>query len=95
MATKVVAEYQEDTAMDGSPGLRLSAREISAAFADPEVAKQFPPILTIDQAADLLQIPKATLYDWRSRGLLNGCSRRIGKHIRFFRDRLINRLFNQ
>jgi excisionase family DNA binding protein len=74
--------------------LRLTPREIAAAF-DKTQGATTPAVLTIDEAADLLRIPKATLYDWRSRGLLAGCSRRVGKHVRFFRDRLIDRVFNQ
>ncbi|NQV23177.1 MAG: helix-turn-helix domain-containing protein [Rhodopirellula sp.] len=76
-------------------GLKLSEHEIKSAFTAGPWAEQFPPVLTIDQAAELLQIPKSTLYDWRSRGLLNSCSRRAGKRVRFFRDRLIQQIFNE
>jgi excisionase family DNA binding protein len=79
-------------ANDGS--LRLTARDLADAFADPAWAAKFPPVLSVDQAAALLQVPKATVYDWRSRGLLQGCSRRVGKHVRFFRDKLILQIFN-
>jgi excisionase family DNA binding protein len=51
--------------------------------------EQYPPILTVDQAAQLLQVPPRTIYDWHSRRLLKGCSFRAGKHLRFFRDRLL------
>ena len=44
--------------------------------------------------ARLLQVPKATIYDWSSRGLLRGCGRKVGKHLRLFRDRLITKIFN-
>jgi excisionase family DNA binding protein len=74
--------------------LRLTPREIAAAF-DNTHGTTTPAVLTIDEAAELLRVPKATLYDWRSRGLLSGCSRKVGKHVRFFRDRLIDRVFNQ
>jgi excisionase family DNA binding protein len=71
--------------------LRLTAREIAAACAtNPTI----PPVLTIDEAAALLRIPKGTLQDWRSRRLLTGCCRKVGKHVRFFRDRLLERVFN-
>lgn len=76
-------------------GLKLSEQEIKSAFAVGPWAKQFPPVLTIDQASELLQIPKSTVYDWRSRGLLNGCSRRVGKRVLFFRDRLLQVIFNE
>jgi excisionase family DNA binding protein len=81
--------------MDGETSLKLTAAEVAASFADPHWAAQFPPVLSLEQAANLLQIPKATLYDWRSRGLLGKCSRRIGKHVRIHRDRLIAQVFNE
>jgi excisionase family DNA binding protein len=75
--------------------LKLTKAEIGSAFADPHWAGEFPPVLSVEQAARLLQVPKATVYDWSSRGLLRGCSRRVGKHLRFFRDRLITTIFNE
>lgn len=74
-------------AMDGD--LELSAVEISAMFDDPAWSSRFPPILTIPQAAELLQVSVETIRCWRSRGELDCCSRRVGKHVRIFRDRLI------
>src|SRR5262245_15072631 len=74
--------------------LKLTAKEVAASFADPAWASRFPPVLTTDQAAEILQVPKATIYDWSSRGLLHSCGRRIGKHLRFIRDRLLAHVFN-
>jgi len=76
-------------------GLKLNSREIAAAFSDPHWAAAYPPVLSVEQAASLLQLPKGTLYDWSSRGLLKGCSRRVGKHLRLFRDRLLLQVFNE
>jgi excisionase family DNA binding protein len=67
--------------------------ELSGAWSDPLWTSKFPPVLTVNQAAELLQVPKATVYDWSSRGLLKGCSRRMGKHLRFWRDRLLKHVF--
>ena len=75
--------------------LDLTDREIASAFSDPHWAVRFPPVLSADQAAELLQIPKQTIYDWRSRGLLSGCCRKVGKHLRFFRDRLLKKVFTE
>ena len=75
-------------------GLALSPKEVASAFADVNWADRFPPVLSVDQAAELLQVPKSTIYDWSSRGLLRGCGRRVGKHLRIFRDRLLNKVFN-
>lgn len=81
--------------MNKHPALGLSKAEISAPFATGVWAEKFPPYLTIEQAAELLQVPVGTLYDWSSRGLLKGCARRVGKHLRFDRNRFIHRVFNE
>ena len=75
--------------------IKFSAKELASLFADPHWASRFPPILTPDQAAEPLQVPKQTLYDWSSRGLLNSCKARVGKHLRLARDRLLQRFFNE
>ena len=75
--------------------LKLTAREITATFADPVVAAQFPPVLTVEQAAALLQVPSKSIYDWSSRGLLQGCARKVGKHLRLHRDQLLTYIFNE
>jgi len=80
--------------MSTDSNLKLTDGEIAAPFADSDMSQRFPPILTIDQVVALLQVPKHTIYNWRSRGLLSGCSRRVGRHVRFFRDRLIKHVFN-
>lgn len=76
------------------PGLGQTPDEIAAAFANEDWQRRYPPVLTVDQAAELLQVSKKTLYDWSSRRLLTRCSRRVGRHLRFFRDRLIDVIFN-
>ncbi|MDG3005832.1 helix-turn-helix domain-containing protein [Paludisphaera mucosa] len=75
--------------------LKLKPFEVAAAFDDPHWARLFPPILSVKQASALLQVPCNTIYDWSSRGLLRGCSRRVGKYLRIFRDRLVERIFNE
>lgn len=76
-------------------GLQLTAKEIAAAFSDPEWAKRFPPILTVAEAAELIRLPEQTIYSWSSRGLLKGCSQKVGRYRRFFRDRYVAQLFNE
>lgn len=73
----------------------LSDEEIAAAFENPIWADLFPPILTIKKASHLLDVPLGTLRDWRVRGLLNSCSRRRGRHLRFWRDGLIKWFFSE
>lgn len=81
--------------MDGNGSLKLTDREIASAFAEPLCAQRFPPVLTIKQSAQLLQVPVQTIYQWRSRGLLGACCRKVGKHLRFYRDRLLKKVFNE
>lgn len=81
--------------MDGDRSLRLTDAEIARAFSDPAVAAKFPPIMSLEEAASLFQIPLGTLRDWRSRQLLNGCTRKVGKHVRVWRDRFIQAIFNE
>ena len=83
-----------DSMADKDAGLKLTDKEVAQSFADPIWAVKFPPVMSIEQAAELLQVPVATIYDWRSRGRLVGCCRKVGKHLRFLRDRLIQHIFN-
>ncbi|MDB5349340.1 MAG: DNA-binding protein [Planctomycetota bacterium] len=76
-------------------GLKLTKLEIAAAFGDSNWAAAYPPVLSALQLSAMLQIPLSTIYAWSSRGLLRGCGRRIGKHLRFFRDRVLLRIFNE
>jgi hypothetical protein len=71
--------------------VKLTADELTTNFASGPWAEKFPPILT--QAADMLQVPIGTLRFWRTTGRLNGCSRRYGRVLRFYRDRLIRWFF--
>ena len=75
--------------------LRLTDKEITRAFADPTWAAAYPPVLDVEQAARLAAVPKATVYSWSSQGHLRGCARKVGKHLRIFRDRFIKRIFNE
>lgn len=75
-------------------GLKLTDKEIALTFGVPLWAERYPPVLSHEQAANLLQVPPETLRDWRRRGLLAGCCRKIGRHVRYYRDRIIKHLFN-
>ncbi len=80
--------------MAGQRPLRITKDEIAESFATGDWSSRYPPVLTVDQAAELLQVPKATIYAWRSQGSLPGCCQRLGKHLRFFRDRLVLKVMN-
>jgi excisionase family DNA binding protein len=75
--------------------LHWTDAEIAKAFSDSKWAEKFPPVLTADQAAQLVSVPKATIYNWSSRGLLRGCARKVGRHLRIVRDKFIKRVFNE
>lgn len=80
--------------MEGDKKLRLTDREIAQAFSDPAIAAKFPPILTLEEAAELGRVKIGTLRDWRSRGLLGDCSHKCGKEVKFWRDRFVKALFD-
>ena len=81
--------------MDGDLNLKLTDKEIAATFADTATAEKYPPVMTIEQAAGLLQVPIETIYQWRSQRRLGTCCRKVGKHLRFYRDRLVKKAFNE
>lgn len=68
--------------------VKLTAAELSAAFDGPW-AELFPPLLTVSQAADLLQVPKSTIYHKSSEGVLGCVSTKVAGKLRFWRDRLV------
>ena len=72
---------------------KLSKDEIQQAFAD-GLGAQFPPILKVEQLAALLQISAKTVYEWITKGRLDGAFRKRGKHHLIWRDRAIDILFN-
>lgn len=75
------------------PGIKLTKREIAAAFGD-KAGGDFPPILTMEQVSAMLQVPMSTLKQWKTEGRFDGCFRRVGKRGRWFRDRVIDKYFN-
>ena len=73
----------------------ISIEEVRAMFVDEASHNEFPPILSVQQAARLMQVPDRTIYDWSSRGLLRHCSKKVGKHLRILRDRFIQHAFEK
>lgn len=71
----------------------LSTNEIARAFADEE-GRRFPPILGIEQVGELLGRAVSTIREWVAKGYLDGCFRRRGKRLAFWRDRVIDKFFN-
>ncbi len=79
--------------MDAHP--LLTAKEVVAMFTDPAEAAKFPPVLTVEEAAQLVRVPTQTVYGWSSQGLLKGCSRKVGRHLRILRDKFVLKVFNE
>jgi len=79
----------------GDSNLKLTDREVAATFSDTATAEKYPPVMPIKQAAELLQIPIETIYQWWSQGRLGTCRRKVGKQLRFYRDRLVKKAFNE
>jgi len=73
---------------------KLTPSELAAMFADPLWSTKFPPILSVDQSAELAQVPKETIYTWSSQGRMKGCSTRAGKYLRIFRNKFLQSLLD-
>ena len=71
----------------------LTLEEIGAAFDSGPWAERFPPILTVEQAAELAGVPVGTIYDWSSREQLSSCAAKRGKRLRIWRDAFVLFLF--
>lgn len=78
-----------------SKRLQLTKGEFDRAFSREEVVKEFPPILDVKGVAKLLSLKShKTVYHWISQGWLDGAYRKRGKHLLFWRDRVIQRIFD-
>ena len=76
-----------------SSKLRLGNDEIASAFRG-DMAVKYPPVLNTSQVAELLNQSPKTISEWRARGRLDGTFRRRGKHCIYWRDRIIDKIFN-
>ena len=71
----------------------LTQQEIRAAFDSGPWAERFPPVLNVEQAAELAGVPVGTIYDWSSREQLSSCAAKRGKRLRIWRDAFVLFLF--
>lgn len=58
------------------------------------VCRDLPPIISVEQAAAALTVPKKTIYEWSSQGRLVACSRRRGKRLLILRDKFFQEIFD-
>jgi hypothetical protein len=75
-------------------GINLSPREIEAAFGSETLRELYPPILDVQQVAALLRLSKKTVYYWAQTGRFDGAFRKRGKHLLFWRDRVVKKIFD-
>lgn len=54
-----------------------------------EYRRKYPPLLLIHEAAEIARVPKQTMYDWSSRGLLDALKVKRGRRVLFLRDAFI------
>lgn len=59
-----------------------------------QYAERYPPLVTSGQAAEIAQVPIGTLYDWSSRGLLDGLKHRRGRRLLLQRDLFVRFLMS-
>jgi len=74
--------------------VNLKPNEIAAAFSIEEIRRDFPPVIQPVQLAKLLGISVKTVYFWAGAGRLDGSFRKRGKHILFWRDGVLDLIFN-
>jgi hypothetical protein len=73
---------------------RLSAEEIKQAFASGKGA-EYPVVLSVEKLKELLCLESAkTIYEWKAKGYFDDAYFKRGKHLFFWRDRVIDAIFN-
>ncbi len=76
------------------PSIGLQPDEIEKAFANDDLHRRFPAILSVTQAAELLGRPADTIRLWITQGKLKGAAHKRGKAHFIWRDRLIKVIFD-
>lgn len=71
----------------------LSTAEIRHPF-EGDWGERFPPILSPAGLAKLLGLSPKTVYEWISKGRLDGAFRKRGKHVLLWRDKALDLIFN-
>ncbi len=71
----------------------FSLDEIQQSFVGTHWEQIYPVVLQVEQAAQLAGVPRKTIYEWSSRGLLRHCSSRFGRRLRIDRNRFVQMLF--
>ena len=51
--------------------------------------QQYPPTISLTQAAEIAGVPLGTVYDWSSRGEFDAFKSRRGRRVRLIRDEFV------
>jgi excisionase family DNA binding protein len=54
-----------------------------------EYAQRYPPLITVEQAAEIAHVPKATIHAWSSANRLDEIKIRCGRRILLKRDSFV------
>jgi hypothetical protein len=54
-----------------------------------ESAKNFPPLIQVEEAAQIARVPPATIHAWSSAGRMDAFKIRSGRRILFYRDTFV------
>ncbi len=73
--------------------LNLTADEI-ARLSTSAATEHVPSILSPEELAELLGLSVKTIYEWMSKGRLDGAYRKRGKRALIVRDRALDIIFN-
>lgn len=77
-----------------SDKINLRPEDIHQAFDVQGLRETYPPLLSPAQVGEMLGYQRATIYEWIARGRLNCACRKRGKHVRCWRDKVLDRYFN-
>ena len=60
-----------------------------------EFSEKYPALITVEQAAEIAQIPPATIHAWSSAGRLDEFKHRRGRRLLLIRDEFVRFLLGQ
>jgi excisionase family DNA binding protein len=78
----------------GAPAVSTRKRHLSKDEILRAVGGQLPAILSPAQLASFLGLSRKTVYEWLTKGRLEGAFRKRGKHHLIWRDRALDILYN-
>jgi len=71
----------------------MSSDDIDKILAD--YAQKYPPLISVEQASEIAQVPVKTIYHWSSLGDIAECKTRRGRRLLISRDCLVMFLLSE